>query len=79
MIRSLLIGAALSLAAAGCAHTPPDLPENARACPEPRPEMCTMDYRPVLGLDRNGETLGEYGNACGACAKKGVAYTVPVK
>jgi len=79
MIRLPLAGLTLILATAGCTHTPPDLPDNARACPEPRPQMCTMDYRPVIGLDKNGQTLGEYSNACSGCAKEGVAYTVPAK
>ena len=79
MIRFPLAGLTLILAAAGCAHTPANLPDNARPCPEPRPQMCTMEYRPVIGLDKNGETLGEYSNACSGCAKQGVAYTVPVK
>lgn len=69
----------LATVATGCGHTPPALPDNARACPEPRPRMCTMDYRPVIGLDKNGEPMGEYSNACSGCAKEGVAYTVPVK
>ena len=79
MIRFPLAGLTLILAAAGCAHTPANLPDNARPCPEPRPQMCTMEYRPVIGLDENGETLGEYSNVCSGCAKEGVAYTVPVK
>ena len=79
MIRFPLAGLTLILAAAGCAHTPANLPDNARPCPEQRPQMCTMEYRPVIGLDKNGETLGEYSNACSGCAKEGVAYTVPVK
>jgi hypothetical protein len=79
MIRFPLAGLTLILAAAGCSHAPANLPDNARACPEPRPQMCTMDYRPVIGLDQSGNTLGEYSNPCSGCAKEGVAYTVPVK
>jgi len=79
MIRFPLAGLTLILAVTGCSHAPANLPDNARACPEPRPQMCTMDYRPVIGLDQSGNTLGEYSNACSGCAKEGVAYTVPVK
>lgn len=37
------------------------------ACEDPRPEICTLDYRPVCG--DNGKT---YGNGCGACADPNV-------
>ena len=36
-----------------------------------------MDYRPAFGYDEQGGILGEYGNACGACATDGVNYTSP--
>jgi len=37
------------------------------ACAEPRPQMCTRDYRPACGLKRDGSRK-TYGNACSACA-----------
>jgi tetratricopeptide (TPR) repeat protein len=36
-------------------------------CAEPRPQMCTRDYRPACGVLRDGSRK-TYGNACSACA-----------
>lgn len=36
-------------------------------CTDPRPEMCTMDYRPVCGKLGDG-TYSEYSNACVSCS-----------
>jgi hypothetical protein len=36
-------------------------------CEEPRPRVCTMDYRPVCASLRDGETK-TYSNGCNACA-----------
>ena len=36
-------------------------------CPEPRPEMCTQDYRPVCAkLD--DDSMKTYSNGCMACS-----------
>lgn len=73
---SLLFSSAIVLAA--CSSTPPvSLPDRASACPDPRPQMCTMDYRPAYGYDQHGRLLGVYGNACGACGDDEVQYTLP--
>ncbi len=41
-------------------------------CPEPRPEMCTMDYNPVCGNLSDG-TFKTYSNGCNACSDPKVA------
>lgn len=41
------------------------------ACQDPRPQICTLDYRPVCGQLTNGETK-TYGNACMACGDASV-------
>ena len=45
----------------------PILPSYSNSCPDERPQMCTMDYRPVCGTTESGE-LKTFSNACGACA-----------
>jgi len=37
------------------------------ACAEPRPQMCTRDYRPSCGMLKDGSHK-TFSNACGACA-----------
>ncbi len=46
---------------------PESLPVAGGACADPRPQMCTRDYRPACGLRRDG-TRQTYGNACSACS-----------
>ena len=43
----------------------------AAPCADPRPQMCTRDYRPACGLHRDG-TRKTYGNACSACSNPDV-------
>jgi hypothetical protein len=38
---------------------------------EPRPQVCTMDYRPVCASLATGDRK-TYANACGACADSAV-------
>ena len=40
-------------------------------CEEPRPQICTMDYRPVCAANQDGEQK-TYGNACSACGDSDV-------
>ncbi len=42
------------------------------ACPSPRPQVCTLDYRPVCALLGNGERR-EYSNGCSACGDEAVS------
>lgn len=41
------------------------------ACTEPRPQICTADYRPVCGRRDDG-MLALYANACSACSDASV-------
>jgi hypothetical protein len=40
-------------------------------CVDPRPEVCTHEYRPVCGESEDG-SMKTYGNACGACSHQEV-------
>ncbi len=46
---------------------PESLPVAGGPCADPRPQMCTRDYRPACGLRRDGSRK-TYGNACTACS-----------
>lgn len=50
--------------------------EQPTACTEPRPQMCTMDYRPVCGTTKSGEKK-TYSNGCGACSVPSVLSYLP--
>jgi len=66
-----------SFLVAGCATSAPDtgssdqakLDETAQLeiCEQPRPQVCTMDYRPVCGSLADGGWK-TFSNGCGACA-----------
>ena len=45
-------------------------------CKDPRPQMCTMDYRPVCGTTISGEKK-TYSNGCSACSDLSVLSYVP--
>lgn len=36
-------------------------------CTEPRPQICTMDYKPVCGQLQDG-SFKTYSNGCGSCS-----------
>ncbi len=40
-------------------------------CTDPRPQVCTMDYRPVCGEQSNG-SFKTYSNGCTACSDQAV-------
>jgi len=41
------------------------------ACTEPRPQVCSQDYRPVCAVLQDG-SLKTYSNGCSACSDPGV-------
>lgn len=47
-------------------------------CKDPRPQMCTRDYRPVCGLISDSK-VKTYSNGCSACGEaKVLSYTEDV-
>ena len=74
----LLPSFALCLLLGGCAVSSPGVasaPAGSQVCEDPRPQVCTMDYRPVCGNRADG-SRESYSNGCGACADASVAYWV---
>ena len=65
----ILYGAITLLA--GCATSAGDpaaaVAPSAQICKDPRPQVCTMDYRPVCA-NMEGGSLKTYANGCGACS-----------
>jgi hypothetical protein len=55
---------------------PESLPVAGGQCADPRPQMCTRDYRPSCGIRRDGSRR-TYGNACTACADPDVVSQGP--
>ena len=45
--------------------------QNMVACKEPRPQVCTQDYRPVCAVRQDG-SFKTYSNGCGACSDPSV-------
>ncbi|MCW5772119.1 MAG: hypothetical protein KIT16_10825 [Rhodospirillaceae bacterium] len=54
----------------------PATPPGIATCTEPRPQMCTQDYKPVCATKADG-TRRTYSNGCMACADKSVVSHVP--
>jgi len=70
---------AVLFAVASCASVPPADKASARAainvCEEPRPQVCTMDYRPVCGT-LSDASVKTYSNGCSACGDANVVSWV---
>ena len=65
-LAMILAGVALGACASG-PKEPMAAATGATICEDPRPQVCTMDYRPVCGTLEDGTTK-TYSNGCGACA-----------
>ena len=71
-----LLASLLFLTATGYASEASDQGEKvATQCEDPRPEVCTMDYRPVCG-NLAGGGVKTYSNGCGACSDANVTSWV---
>jgi hypothetical protein len=68
---NVLAPLAASVACLGCATPAEESAAAAAACPDPRPQVCTMIYAPVCAVHSDGseETLA---SACNACADETV-------
>jgi hypothetical protein len=81
MLRVLVFIPPLALIA-GCSPTVRQPPDTVRfdaagtqaqvVCREPRPQVCTQDYRPVCATLRGGG-FKTYSNGCNACSDPAVA------
>lgn len=59
---------------AACTTAPsvePAMVSQVQTCEEPRPQVCTMDYRPVCASLAEGG-VKTYSNGCGACGDAAV-------
>ncbi len=74
MIKHLVV-AFFSVLLIACSQHPDPMLQADGLCQEPRPEICTMHYKPVCAEVAN--ELVEYGNACSACGDPAVnAYQI---
>ena len=67
-----ILGAVLVCLLGGCASSPAQLPApvvagGGNACPDPRPQVCTMEWAPVCA-SRVDSLTKTYASACNACA-----------
>lgn len=77
MLKAMLLIVIISCLGA-CANQSVEtlLPDGSIVCSEPRPQICTREYRPVCGYTLNGDSGGEqnsysektYATGCTACA-----------
>ena len=74
MRRACTVAALLLLAA--CASKPPADTSALTQCPEPRPQVCTMEYAPACAALVAGG-VKEYASGCNACADDAVAGYTP--
>ena len=67
----------LTLAAllGGCATAPGGQDASVQVCEDPRPQVCTMDYRPVCATHADGSSK-TFGNGCSACGDASVVSWV---
>ena len=76
MTRYLVTAAAVLLLGACASGGDKQMAEaGATVCEDPRPQVCTADYRPVCGTLSDGGSK-TYSNGCNACADANVTSWV---
>ncbi len=71
MPRAALLPIMFLFVACSAAPPPPPPVSLAGQCPEPRPQVCTMEYDPVCGQLTDG-ARSDYSSPCNACAHDAV-------
>ena len=67
----IVLMASLMVACGSSQSGPGRVPqERLHRCPDPRPEICTMDYNPVCAAI--GDEVQAFSNGCTACSDKKV-------
>ena len=61
-----IVGSVLISVMMGC-NTVPETSSVTNQCKDARPEICTMIYQPVCGLDSKGD-FNTYSSGCNACS-----------
>jgi len=62
-----VFGVVLMSSAISACNSTPEKPALEVECNDPRPQICTMIYQPVCGLDNAGDTK-TYSSGCNACS-----------
>ena len=77
MGRASGMAIAMATLIVGCASQPAPMPvpEGATLCDEPRPQICTRDYRPTCAT-KTDHSQYVASNPCEACANLEVKYFV---
>ena len=68
LAKLLPLAASLVLGACATGSDKEIAAAGATVCEDPRPQVCTMDYRPVCATLKDG-SIKTFANGCGACAE----------
>lgn len=66
-VSKRVIGVVLMVCAISACNSVPEKSNVEVECNDPRPQVCTMIYQPVCGLDNAGE-VKTYSSGCNACS-----------
>jgi hypothetical protein len=73
----LLLASAVLTACAGASSEQPTGAELRQGCPEPRPQVCTLEYAPVCAFVGKQGTRKEFASGCSACGDASVSAYIP--